>query len=271
VVLLSGSLANYALALGLLVILHMLGTHVPVRMTVGLVEPGSAAAKAGVRPGDVIQSVDGRAEKSWARLVDRVADSNGQPLALVVQREGDSTALDVRPRSDARGDFRLGIGQQYVFRQHPRFSDAMLLAVTHSHAVMGEGLRLAFRLLQGKPAANPLVLLRQSTEGASSGVRGWLRLAVALSIALMAFNLLPLPSFDGGRALLVGVEMTTGKRLPPAREAWLHTLGFWLLIVGMVWLALANVRKVLPRRPAETTQADSALAPDAGLVPGSQQ
>jgi regulator of sigma E protease len=253
IVLFSGSLANYLLALTLLVILHMMGTHVPVRMTIGTVEPASAAAQAGLRPGDVLTTVDGVEERVWSRLVDKVSDTAGTPVVLRVQRGDASLDVKVTPRPDARGEMRLGIGQQYVFRQHTRFGDALRVGVSHANAIIGEGLRLIFRLAQGKPAANPLLLLRQSSEAASSGLRGWLRLSVALSIALMAFNLLPFPSLDGGRMLLILVEMTTGRRLPPAREAWLHTGGFWLLMVGLLWLAFVNVKKVLPRRAAPSS------------------
>src|SRR5687768_18133256 len=58
--------------------------------------------------------------------------------------------VEVKPRADSRGDFRLGIAQQYVFRQHPRLSDAFLLAVTHANALMGDGARLLLRLASGK-------------------------------------------------------------------------------------------------------------------------
>jgi regulator of sigma E protease len=255
-VLMSGSAANYLFALVLLVILHSIGTHVPVRMTVGTVEPASVAAKAGIRPGDVIVMVNGREERHWSALASKVADGSGAPLYLRVQHKGEEVReMELKPRQDSQGEWRLGIAQQYVFRRHPRFVDALRVAGSHANALMVEGTRIVFRLLQGKSAPNPLVLLHQSSEGASSGARGWLRLTVALSIALMAFNLLPLPSFDGGRMLFVLGELITRKRIPPAREALLHTVGFWVLMIAVAWLAIANFRKVLPKsppRPAET-------------------
>jgi regulator of sigma E protease len=139
------------------------------------------------------------------------------------------------------------------------------VAGSHATALMAEGTRIAFRLLQGKSAPNPLVLLYQSSEGASSGYRGWLRLTVALSIVLMAFNLLPLPSFDGGRILFVLVELVTRKRIAPAREALWHTVGFWVLMVAIAWISVANLRKVLPKpRPRPERYLESPVSRDAG-------
>ena len=69
-VVLAGPLANYALALGVLFALYTSGTHVVVPLTVGTVQPGSAAARAQLLPGDRIVSADGQALRSWSEFVE---------------------------------------------------------------------------------------------------------------------------------------------------------------------------------------------------------
>jgi regulator of sigma E protease len=160
---------------------------------------------------------------------------------------------------------RVGITQQYAFREL-KAREAMRASFAHCNALMSEGARILGRMMQGKPVANPVMLARQATDASASGLGGWLRLTVALSLALMVFNLLPLPSFDGGRAILVLLELGTGKRMRPAREAWLHTLGFWTLVGLLVWLGAANLRKVLaPRTFAPDAKLQPPPSPDGGV------
>lgn len=63
------------------------------------VAPGSPASQAGMRPGDVIESINGQVIQR-ARQVQQVLESSGlgQPLQIIINRNGQNQTLNVRPQ-----------------------------------------------------------------------------------------------------------------------------------------------------------------------------
>jgi regulator of sigma E protease len=268
VVLAAGSFGNYLLALGLLVGLYMAGTHVPVHLTVGTVEPGSEAARAQLRPGDLIAQVDGRPLRRWMELATNVAESAERPLVLEVHRGEERLQVTVVPRKDSRGAGRIGVAQQYVFREH-RWDEALPAAFDYTNRLFTEGLAMLGRLLRGSPGvelASPVLIVKAASDAASSGWDAFLRVMVSISVALALFNLLPIPALDGGRLLFVAIEAVTGRPVNPKVETLLHTAGFFLLIALIIHVAFGDVRKLL-RAPEAPGPAASSGTVDAGAQP----
>lgn len=236
----AGPLANYVFALLLLVALYTFGTHVPVQLTIGSVEPGSAAARAGLRPGDMVTSLDEQPLTGWSDLVERVAAHPATAIQLAVSRPEGVVAIWVTPRPDAQGVGRLGIGQQYAFRRQS-LGPALLQALTHTRVLALEGLSLTARLVRGEGQVNtavPAELLRRTDRG----LDGWVRMGVGLSLALAAFYLLPFPALDGGKLALIVVERVRKRKLPGWVETLLQIFFFLLLGASVVFLALRNIR-----------------------------
>jgi serine protease Do len=65
-------------------------------VTVADLDPNGVAAESGLRPGDVIRKVDGRAVKSPAEVKSALDRKDGRPSLLVVEREGRSLFLTLR-------------------------------------------------------------------------------------------------------------------------------------------------------------------------------
>jgi regulator of sigma E protease len=276
VITLSGSLANYLFALLTLFALYSAGTHVVVPLTVGTVTPGSAAARAQMLPGDRILSVDGQPVKSWSDFVELIGRSAGQERTLVVVRHEESRVVQVRPRPDERGVGRIGVSQQYVYREH-RPGEALVRSLAHTQRVAGEVLGLVWSFVTGpQPAAEPpstVAVVRQSSGAASTGLDSFLRVLVAISVALALLHLVPVPGLDGGRLLFLAIELARGRPVAPGVETAANTVGFLAIIAAIAAVAVAEVRRALPRSepavptaPGEQPSADggSPASPDAG-------
>jgi regulator of sigma E protease len=116
-ILIMGPAMNLILAVIVLAAVLMQGATAPAYMskpaTVGVVEPGSPAEKAGVRPGDVITRLGSAEVSTWEQLELAVAARPDRELDMVVIRDRREERLGIRPdttelrtRSDAR--FEVG-------------------------------------------------------------------------------------------------------------------------------------------------------------------
>jgi regulator of sigma E protease len=245
----AGSAANASIALAVLVCLYISGTHVPVPMTVGTVEPGSPAARSQIRPGDLISEIDGRPLRQWSSLVQVIADNPGSEVQLSIVRNGMGLQVTVRPQRDEQGFGRLGIAQQYVFRRHSA-GLAARQSVAHVLHLAVEGTATAQRLLQGNSSREPL---RQAAASAEQGWDGLLRAMVNLSLLMAAFFLLPFPGLDGGRLAFLLLELARGKPLPARVETAIHALGMLVLLGALVAIPIqrivrrSSLQQVVPR------------------------
>lgn len=68
--------------------------------------------------------------------------------------------------------------------------------------------------------------------------------AILLSANLGVMNLLPLPALDGGRLIFLFVEAIRGKRVPPEKEGYVHTIGIILLMVLMVFVMFNDIKRI---------------------------
>jgi|GEM_PF-470249 len=267
-IILAGPLANYLFALGVLFALYTSGTHVVVPLTVGTVRPGSEAARAQLLPGDRIDTVDGQPLRTWTEFVEKVAVGVGRTLELRVNRHGESRMVSVRPRADERGEGRIGVSQQYVYRSHAP-GEALGHAFVHTMNIASEGVAMFARLVRGgQPHGGPTgpgALVRQeSSDAASSGVDSVLRALVAASMALALLTLLPVPGLDGGRVLLLMIEVASGRKLPPRVETVAQTVGFLAISAVIVAVAAAEIRGAVPERFRWGSQSATATTPVTG-------
>lgn len=73
---------------------------------VGWVEDGSPAAKAGIKPGDLIVQIDGEKNPLWEDTRAKIAISPGQPVPIVLKRDGETLKTTVIPNT--YGPDRIG-------------------------------------------------------------------------------------------------------------------------------------------------------------------
>jgi regulator of sigma E protease len=114
----AGPLMNILLAIGLMTGLFMqrypkvVGSEGPAR--VGFVEPGSAAAEAGVREGDRIVALDGIQEPNWKRIIATVVAAANREVPMVIDRQGQQVLLRIVPKIDEQ----TGLGTAGWYDEH---------------------------------------------------------------------------------------------------------------------------------------------------------
>ena len=88
-------------------------------------------------------------------------------------------------------------------------------------------------------------------ESMTLGVQNILRFTILISANLAVMNMLPLPALDGGRIFftIVGGVYTklTRKKMNSRIEAYIHGIGFFLLLCLMVFVAFHDVIRLIGR------------------------
>src|SRR5947199_2015493 len=233
---------------------------------IGKVVPGSPAATAGIRPGDTVVSANNQPVKFFSDLqaivnTDLQADKNQHatvPVALQIRRPGSteliSTTVNVREHPPAgQGPMGIEAGGKVVFDSIPVWQ-APLRGVQYTLQITTDFLRAIGQMITGAlpfQVAGPVGIVRITGEVAQSvPSEGWwpiLSLTAVLSLNLAIINILPFPALDGGRVVLVLIEVLRGgKRLRPEVEGMMNFAGMLMLLTLMVVITFFDVRNLLP-------------------------
>ena len=122
VVAFAGPLFSFLLAVVFAVVVWAVGRPVStseLTTTIGYVEAGSPAAKAGLKPGDRILEVDGKPVRKFMGMIDsvtwNVVRSEGETIPFKVERDGETLVLEPKPiKSRRRGWGRSGLRQVLI-------------------------------------------------------------------------------------------------------------------------------------------------------------
>jgi regulator of sigma E protease len=229
------------------------------------VYPGTPAASAGIQVNDELISLDGQPVNGQAVVAEVAKAKVGQPIDVVVVRDGQELDLSVTPgpwtTEDGREIVGLGIGYAPIPENRPAgFFEALGRGVTHTIMLTGALVDGLVQLIVGLfdpntdvPAggvAGPIGIARGTGEVIEQqGAQGFWVWTAILSINLFLFNLLPIPALDGSRILFALLEMLRrGKRVPAEKEALVHAVGFAMLMGLMVLISFSDIVNALSGR-----------------------
>ena len=229
---------------------------IPVRwVVVSAVAPNSPADGAGIRPGDVILSVDGEEVQSIDDLGSYLSQHLDSDVAVLIQRTDSTTEeIHLTPRSNppaAEGAIGVAVytssgqvtQQRLPFWQAiPKgFAQCIDVFILFKNGIVGVITRaLPFDLI------GPVGIAQMTGEVAKAGISPLLEFAALISINLGLINLFPLPALDGGRIAFVLLELVRrGKRLSPRKEWLIHTVGFFLLIAVFLAVTFQDITRII--------------------------
>ncbi|AKI97295.1 site-2 protease family protein [Kosmotoga pacifica] len=93
----------------------------------------------------------------------------------------------------------------------------------------------------------PVGIVKLVGDAAKAGIKMVILLVGLITLNLGVINLLPLPALDGGRMILALVEMVIRRRIDPKVEAYIQTIGFFILIGIILYITAIDVGRFLGR------------------------
>ena len=240
-VLSAGAIVNAILPFILLSVAYMVPhTIVSGQMTVQEVAAASPAESAGIVPGDIILSANGRDTQNMSDLSRYVEMSLGKETKLILQTaDGTQKSITVVPRwKPPEGQGAIGVTiqleNQVISKKGETFFRSIQLGVSETFQTMVLFKNSILSLFVGTSSmqlTGPVGIAQLTGEVAQAGISPLLEFAGFLSLSLVIMNLLPLPALDGGRLAFVFLEwIRRGKRVSPKTEGKVHFIGFMLLI-----------------------------------------
>jgi regulator of sigma E protease len=222
-------------------------------VTVVDVVPNMPAARAGLKPGDQIESIDGIEVHSVAMLLAYMQDERGKPARLAILRNGATMILPVTPEqttADGAQGYRLG----FTYVRPPVHVDRLPFGAAvadsadanlKSALMIRDVLKgMAERRVSPKQLQGPIGIGQQVGIAARESIWTLLRLMAMISINLGIFNLLPIPILDGGMILFLLIESVMRRDINQQLKERVYQVAFVCLIVFAAMVIFNDVTKL---------------------------
>lgn len=237
----AGPLANFALAIFIFAGLFSIVGQPFTSPVVSAVMADSAAASAGVEPGDRIVQVRGSKIQRFEDIQRIVQIRPDEEMSLIILRDGAERVLSVTPRLVVQEDRfgntlrfgRLGIQSTAVEFVKRDPVTAVWYGFRATYEIVGQTFVALQQIVSGRRGtgelAGPLGIAQMSGQVAQVGLSAAIQFAAFLSVSLGLINLFPIPALDGGHLMFYVFEGLRGK--PLSRRAQEYSLRFGIMLV----------------------------------------
>ncbi|HEV7309143.1 RIP metalloprotease RseP [Ensifer sp.] len=247
----AGPIANFILAIAIFAVLFSVYGRQVADPVVARVNENSAAAQAGVLPGDRLVSIDGSPVVTFDDVRRYVSVRPEMKIMIRIERDGATLDLPMVPqRTELTDQFgnkmEIGVIGILTDQEAGNFRtvtygpiEAVGQGFVQSwHVVTGTFDYLA-NVLTGRMKADqiggPIRVAKVSGQMASLGIPFVLNIAAILSVSIGLLNLMPVPVLDGGHLMFYAVEALRGRPVGPAAQDVAYRIGFAMVLMLMVF------------------------------------
>lgn len=251
----AGPAANFILAIVILAAMFITVGEPFTPPDVGSVQPGSAAEKAGIQPGDVITRIGNSKIERFEDIQQIVRMSPRVPLRLSVLRdERELTVTAVPDASELIDRFgnrheigMLGVSRMgNAYRRHDPFS-SVWRAVTQTFSLSYFTLQAVGQMITGARSADdlggPIRIAQMSGQVAESSLIDVFWFLAVLSINLGLINLFPVPMLDGGHLMFYGAEAIRGRPLSDRTVEYGFRVGLGLVVTLFIFVTYQDLMR----------------------------
>jgi regulator of sigma E protease len=232
----------------------------PKQLILVQVDKGSPADQVGLKRGDYVMSANGHKIETEQQLIDFTKANAGKDVSLHVRSNGDERDVTVKLRPPSAKAGFLGVAPQQVYKTRYDPLSGVVAAGYITVSLFVATIIGVVKFLLSIPllvmglfsksvpeaaaaASGPVGIIMILTSISSLGLSYIFLFMANISVALAAFNVLPIPALDGGRWAMITVQRAMRKKMRPELEAKIHTYGFMALIALIILITVYDLKK----------------------------
>jgi regulator of sigma E protease len=249
----AGPVTNLVFALAIFASFNMIYGKVTAAPVVSTVLEGSAAAKAGIKPGDRFIALNGDRIESFDQIPERVVPYPGREVDVRLVREGRELDLQFRigervERDRFGNESRIGslgviAGDVQVVKVSP--GESVVLAFHQSVGIVKMMVTGIGQIFTGersvKELGGPIKIAKYSGEQFSLGWPEFVYFVALISINLAFINVLPIPGLDGGHLAFYAAEAVRRKPLDIRSQEWAFRTGLAFVLALMLFVTINDI------------------------------
>lgn len=251
IVIFSGAFFNLILPTFLIFFIFIVyGVPMPANptKTIDLVLEKTPAARAGLRNGDTIETINGRRFESWNSIRHFLRSNPGRKISIGLMRD-DKRKTVTAILENKKGKGFLGV-QPEPKRERLGLFTTIKESLVDNYNLIKLTIVGYYRLLTGqlgpvsKSLSGPVGIAVISVKTIRSGLEVYLTFLAFLSVNLGILNSLPLLPLDGGHLLFNGIEAVTRKPIRQEVKQVVSVMGLTLLITVMAYVMYLDILRV---------------------------
>lgn len=249
--LIAGIVFNLFLAVVLLIIIGFVRGVPKNENRISHIEDLYPISETNIQVGDKIEKINNIKVDSYEMLTLELAVRSGETVTFTVShKDGTTEDISVKPIYTERDG---NSGYAYGFSVDNTLSKGFIKSIgygfVHTKNLIKQMGKTLYYLIIGKLSINnlagPIGIYSIVGSAAEAGFLNILYLIAYLCINVAIINLIPIPAFDGGRILFLIIEKIKGSKVNPNIENTIHSVGFILLMILMIYITYHDITRLL--------------------------
>lgn len=247
-VILAGALMNFILPIILFSGIFMVEGRMQLvnEPVLGNVVNKMAAARAGLKAGDRIVTIDGKNVETWTDVVLNLRKAGTEEVTLTAERNGVLQTYKMTPMFDKdAGRPLIGVSPKFS-KESLGFFGSIKEGFIYTKNIGLSMVSGLYKIVSGNaPAdvAGPIGVAQMAGQVAEKGLLPLMNFVAFLSINLGVINLLPLPALDGGHFVLLLLEALRGKPLGGKAMTNIQMVGVALILALTVFSTFKDITR----------------------------
>ena len=247
-VILAGALMNFILPIILFSGIFMVEGRLQLvnEPVLGNVVNKMAAARAGLKAGDRIVTIDGKNIETWTDVVLNLRKAGTEEVTLTAERNGVLQTYKMTPMFDEdAGRPLIGVSPKFS-KESLGFFGSIKEGFIYTKNIGLSMVSGLYKIVSGNaPAdvAGPIGVAQMAGQVAEKGLLPLMNFVAFLSINLGVINLLPLPALDGGHFVLLLLEALRGKPLGGKAMTNIQMVGVALILALTVFSTFKDITR----------------------------
>ena len=254
----AGPFANFLLAIFIFAFIYMFAGKDFTPAQIQEVQIESPAEKAGIKSGDIIQSINGKDVNSIMEVSAFINSSSSEIIDIGILRNDSEITFSVKPEV-IKGEDSLGnkankkiIGikiaplNDEINRERLGPATALFYAFKETWFVIDASWNFIISMFKGTgdttQLGGPIKIAKITGQVAKMGFIAFLSIMAYISISLGFINLLPIPMLDGGHLMFYAFEKVLGRPLTQKTQEGFFRIGLFLLLSLMFFTTFNDLK-----------------------------